>query len=376
MTVTAGGRAILAHTQTLEPLGGVEICTLQDSLALAARGHRISVLFGAEGSMRPTYEAAGVGLRGPYPFAFAPRRAVHDLRSFLPAARAARATRPDVVWLNRIEHLIWGQVVSRWARCPLVCHLHGPPVYNRMAAVGRGVAHFVAVSEFIRQRYLERGIAPDRITRVYNALPPGGYPMGGLAERAAARDQLGIPAEAPVVLCYGQLSTAKGLSTLIEAWRAVSTARPDARLVLVDATSGRPEQAIIDDLDRLEPSSSQRFPVTGDVVPFLHAADVVAFPSWLPEAFGRVVLEGMATGRPVVASRVGGVPEILSGEMARFLVEPRSADALAASLLSVLDWREREPGLQFACAAWVEEHFPYSAHLTELENILQQHARS
>ena len=107
-------------------------------------------------------------------------------------------------------------------------------------------------------------------------------------------------------------------------------------------------------------------------MPFLHACDVVAFPSLLPEAFGRVAVEGMATGRPVVASRVGAVPEILSGPMGRFLVEPGFVEELATRLAGLLDWRRDEPGLGDDCAEWVVRRFPFEAHVDGLERILQQ----
>jgi glycosyltransferase involved in cell wall biosynthesis len=356
---------LLAHSLALAPLGGVEICTLQDGVALAQRGHSLSVMYGADGPLRSAYASAGIGMAGPFSFDFDPRRAPRDLRSFAPAARTARRLAPDVLWLNRIEHLVWGQAVSRAAGCALVCHLHGPPVFGRMALAGRGVAHFVAVSDFIRDAYVERGIAPERITRIHNALPPGRYPRGGVEERAAARAGLGLPPDAPIVLCYGQMSAPKGLLTLLEAWPRVGG---DAMLVLLDsaATPDPAVDAALSGVPRV-----RRFAMASDVVPFLHAADVVVFPTQLPEAFGRVVLEGMATGRPVVASRVGAVPELLSD---RFLVEPRSSSQLAARIGELLDWRTSDPGLGEQCAASVERRFPFGAHVDRLEDVLRASA--
>ncbi len=111
------------------------------------------------------------------------------------------------------------------------------------------------------------------------------------------------------------------------------------------------------------------------VVPFLQAADVVIFPSLMPEAFGRVVIEAMSTGRPVIASCIGAVPEILDGPMARFLVEPGDAGELAAAMDSILDWRTTEPELAQLCADWVAVHFPYDAHVDQLERLLLRYAR-
>jgi glycosyltransferase involved in cell wall biosynthesis len=248
------------------------------------------------------------------------------------------------------------------------------PAHARLSQLSRGVSRFIAVSDYVRDAYVERGIDPERITRIHNALPPGAYPYGGEPERVRARSGLGLPPDAPVVLCYGQMTVEKGVGTLLPAWQRVRELVPDAVLVLVDSLSGhRVVPDVQAELDRLDPASYRVFPATPDVVPFLHASDVVAFPTQLPESFGRVVLEGLASGRPVVASRVGAVPEVLSGELARFLVTPRSPAELAERLVAALDWRRTEPGLGRACSAFVEDHFPFDAHVTALEEVLHRH---
>ena len=368
---------VLTDAQYLAPLGGVELCTVQDSVALAGRGHRVDVVYGSDGSLRPVYEDAGITLRGPHRFSFGPRTAVRDLSGFAGPARWAREQAPDVLWLNRIEHVIWGQVVSRAAGASLVCHLHWWPAHPRLTQLSRGVAQFVAVSDHVRDTYVRLGIAPERITRVHNALPPGSYPYGGDEARARARRRLGLPDDVPVVLCYGQLSVEKGAHTLLAAWQRVRESVPDALLVLVDSLSDQPLRApaVEERMARLDPASYRVFPATPDVVPFLHASDVVAFPTETEETFGRVALEGLATGRPVVASRIASVPEVLFGEMARFLVPPRSPAELAERLVAALDWRRAEPGLGRACSAFAGEHFPFDAHVTALEGVLHRARR-
>ncbi|MCF7553806.1 glycosyltransferase family 4 protein [Pseudonocardia sp. WMMC193] len=362
---------VLAHQAALEPYGGVEVCTFEDSLALARRGHHVDVAFGADGSLRTPYEAGGVGLGGPFRFDFSPARALTDVRRHVPAARWARSRRPDVLWLNRAEHIVWGQVVARAARCPIVCHLHGPPVYRRQRLVTAGVAHLVAVSDFVRRAYVDLGVPEDRISVLHNALDPARHPVGGLAERAAARRALDLPADPPIVLGYGQMTEAKGALVLVEAWRRLAAARPDALLVLVDSHP-HPDPAFTRALETVPQASYRLFGLATDVVPFLHAADVVAFPSLLPEAFGRVVVEGLGTGRPVVASRVGAVPEILTGDLARFLVEPGAVTELALALGRLLDWRRDEPGLADACAAHVATRFAMEPRISRLEGILAE----
>jgi glycosyltransferase involved in cell wall biosynthesis len=364
---------VLAHSMALAPIGGVEVCTFEDAQAMLERRHHVDVLYSEGGPYEAALRTSGAGLRRTGAFAFDRRRAARDLLGYLPGGLWARARRPDVLWLNRIEHLVWAQVVSRIARVPIVAHLHGPPVHRNTPRTARGVAHFIAVSHYIRDAYIARGIEPDRITVVPNALRGDRFVPADDGARRAARMRLELPLDRPIVLAYGQMSVEKGMTDLIAAWARVTATVPDALLVLVDARSANPDPVVAEQLTALPADAVRVFPMTSDVVPFLQAADVVAFPTRLPEAFGRVALEAMATGRPVVATRIGAVPEIVPD---RFLVPPEDAAALGAALGPLLSWRTDEPGLGTALAADMARRFPYASHAERLEAVLLDGARS
>ena len=177
------------------------------------------------------------------------------------------------------------------------------------------------------------------------------------------------------MLYYGRVLPDKGVGVLLDAWRRLDLSHRPATLVLVGSPEPAADAAIAEKVKRVNPATVRWFPMQAGVERFLHAADVVIFPSLMPEAFGRVVIEAMSTGRPVIASRVGAVPEILDGPMARFLVEPGDAGELAASMDSFLDWRTTEPELARRCADWVAARFPYDAHVDQLERLLLRYAR-
>lgn len=375
--MTTHGLEVVTNALSLGADGGIERCTLEWSRALAARGHAVTVFHGQDGALRSAYESAGVALEGPFSFGFSPSRALRDLRAFLPAARRARLLAPDVLWLQRPEHLIWAQSVAAYARTPIVCHLHHLP-NPRAADLARGVSHFIAVSDFMRDVWIRKGIDPARVTRVHNAVPEGTYPFADDSARRTARVRLGLPQHADLVLYYGRVVREKGVLTLLEAFHALRRrGREEAVLVLVGSPDPRADPDLAPALARLDEVRDYRwYPAQDDVVPFLHAADVVVAPSWVEEAFCRVVLEGMATGRPVVASRIGGVPEILRGRFAEHLVEPRDAAELSDRLESLLGWRSHRPGLARECAHWARSEFDFSTHVTALERVLQRHSRS
>lgn len=366
---------VLTTAKTLAQDGGVEVSTFQGARALGERGHSVDVMFGRNGPQRADYEAAGIPLHGPVVFDFEPRHALRRLWSYLPSAAAVRRMKPDVLWLNRSEHIVWAQFVAALTGIRIVCHLRQPPNYRRLALLYGKVAHFLAVSEYTRQEWIDGGIAPSRISVLHNAVRLEDYPMGGDEERSAARRQLGLPQTVPITLFFGRLVAEKGIVTLVGAWERVLRTNPSALLVLVGDPAPDPASELGSALRRLPDASFRWFPQTADVIPYLHAADVVTLPSLTQEPFGRVVIEAMASGRPVIASRVGGIPEILDGPFAEFLVPAGNADQLAGRLSAVLGWRDRDPGLGDRCHDRIAERFEQHEQINRLERILEHHRK-
>lgn len=359
----------------LKPLGGVERCTLEDSIALSAAGLDVDVVYWIDGPQRREYESAGIKLIGPMNFGFSPWRAIHHLRAFADDGRRVRELGGDVLWLNRAEHIIWADIVAARARLPIVCHLHQVPNFRLTPLLYAPVAHFIAVSEFVRQRWIDAGIAPHRISTVGNAIPIEKFPFGAAREREAARAMLDLPPEIPIVLYYGLISPGKGVTTLLEAWQQVTRASRDALLILLGWPQPERDPRIRAVLSRGDPERVRWFSSRSDVVPFLHAADLVVMPSWVEEAFGRVVIEGLGTGRPVIASDVGGVPEILTGKLARLLVPPRDSDALANRICELLHWRRDDPEWADIGREHVTSHYEAADRTPKLVEALRRHSR-
>jgi glycosyltransferase involved in cell wall biosynthesis len=220
------------------------------------------------------------------------------------------------------------------------------------------------------------GLDGSRVEVVHTGINPDDYPVGGQVERAAARQSLGLPADGFIALYYGRLDVDKGIDLLLEGWRRVGMSVDEGRLVL----QGRPVLApdperYLRDLQERAPAGCHWFPMSNDVITVLHAVDVVVLPS-VTEGLSRTVLEGMVSGRPVVATRVGGVPEILTGSFARFLFESGDADGLADRLASVVQWRQREPDLGVACSEHIVANFSMDKMARRVEDILGQEVRS
>ena len=362
---------ILANTGELTPVHGISIHTLQVTQALAARGHRIDLLYLDEGPHQEDYARFCDSMHKVPRFdvQLHPRRIIRDGPQLLPAVRAGVRTHPDVIYLNRYLPLPWALATGVFARAPVVCTLHGfvgidVPTANRV--LGKITARFLCVSKFVRDRFVELGGNPRRTDVVYNGVDQADYPAGGLAERTRARAELHLPDDPFVVMFFGRVVPDKGIATLVEAVENLGGSRPVELLVV----GTPPDEAFATRIFSETRTRIHRLPMRTDVVTPLHASDLVVVPSQGEEAFGRTVIEAMATGRPVIASSVGGIPEIMTDEFAQFLVPPGDAVALTAKVREVLDWREREPDLSSACTDHVLRHFSKESMVDATEERL------
>jgi glycosyltransferase involved in cell wall biosynthesis len=196
-------------------------------------------------------------------------------------------------------------------------------------ATARLCARLVAVSHDTKRAYERQGY-PQRIEVVHNGVDaPPAHANGSL------RAELGIPEGAPLVGEVARLCDVKGQRELIAALAQV----PDARLVLVgeDLEQGGAFRAGLE-RDAERAGVRDRVVFAGyrpDARALLGELDVFALPSWT-EGLPLGVLEAMASARPVVATPVGGTPELVTDGETGLLVPPRDPDALAAALRRLL----------------------------------------
>jgi glycosyltransferase involved in cell wall biosynthesis len=192
-----------------------------------------------------------------------------------------------------------------------------------------------------------------------------------MEERARARDVLGLPQEGFIALYFGRLDPEKGIDVLLEGWRRLGLGGDD-RLLLVGSPSTHLHDgdSYVEGLQAKAPPGCIWLPAQADVVVPLHAADVVVLPTICDEGFPRVVVEALATGRPALASRIGGIPELLTGEFERFLMEPGDAGMIASALGSLVGWQQREPELAGRCSAYIRDHFSLDRLVEGVERSL------
>ena len=363
------------NADVLAPLGGVELNSLQFAQDLHRRGHRIDLLYREGGSQAPQWQSVADSVCRVPAFRLRRRRPVRDVLSVVPSLYLARKLRPDVLYLNRAELLPWGVLAAKAAGAPLICHLHHYPDFAGVGQLAGATARFIAVSTFVKRSWVDAGVPADKIDVVHNGVSPEVYRFAGTSDLLAARAELGIAADAVIFLYYGRLNRDKGIHVLLRAWADVRRRVPSAVLLMLgdfpDDEEGRRYER---ELTGLGLERSLRFGNRADVLPFLNASDVVVLPAEWNEPFGRVVIEAMMTGRPVVATRSGGIPEILTGEFARWVSDKGDPAALGETLVGLAHWRTTDPDLGRRARQHVHERFALDAAVSQVEAILQRGA--
>jgi glycosyltransferase involved in cell wall biosynthesis len=269
-----------------------------------------------------------------------------DVTALVQILRLIRRERPAIVHTHTSKAGFIGRLAAAIARVPAVIHQpHGHLFYGyygpRRTAVftalerqaARWTDRIITLTDRGATEHVARGIGrADQYVAV-----PSGVPTAELRATAPARSEararLGLEPDAFVVVGLGRLIPIKGFDLLVRALPAVVARIPSARVLLVgDGAERRHLEALAAAL-----GVTERLRLTGelmDVTTPLAAADVLAVPS-RNEGMGRVIVEGMAIGIPVVATAVGGIPDVVTdGECGR-LVEPDDVDALAAALIEL-----------------------------------------
>jgi glycosyltransferase involved in cell wall biosynthesis len=269
-----------------------------------------------------------------------------------------------------------GIIAARLAGVKHVTSVHGWIFNNRKERAARWVDqrlisladHVIAISDRLKQDVLEGGTPAERITVLKNAILLEDYASEGPGP--ALRQELGIPAHHAVLSIIGRLSREKGHHDFFTAARALADEFQDVTFLVVGDGPLRAE------LEAEVAASSLRGRVVfaghrSDMAAVYDATTIVASSSFT-EGIPNVLLEGFAHARPAVATRVGGVPEIMSNGVEGWLVEAHRPQELHDRLALLLkDPGERQAMGRRARRA-IETKFDFRARTRELERVYER----
>ncbi len=290
--------------------------------------------------------------------------------------RTLRRDRIDVVHVNSIFALHFALLPCRLRRVPLVFHEHGLARDREGSPWARAypwmisrVSHTIAITEAVRQEVLSYGVMPTTVTTIHNGIDSRD-PSAAVRDDPAAE-----PARGFTIVQIANFLAWKGHDTVVRALERLRQRVPDARVVFYgqskDLEFEAKIRALIKELALEEAVEFGGF--RHDLMSLLPRFDCLVVAS-RAEPFGLVLLEAMRAGVPVVATRAGGVPEIVSDGVNGLLFEPSDADGLAKALERIALEPTIAESLQRQGRLVVEKHFSLEAQLEKMHEVFDAQA--
>jgi glycosyltransferase involved in cell wall biosynthesis len=294
--------------------------------------------------------------------------------------KLVRSYRPDVIYAAGYHELIllWPALLA--CRIPVVYHVHGlhsaESFQRRIFSVwGAVVDHYIAVAENVGSTLLEFGVESRRISILHNGVDLSQFKYAeGRSLNFSTR--FGWPEQSIIVGMTGHMTPGKGHLDFLEAARLMSINHPEVRFVI----GGKQEGPHFRELQEMV-SRNKMHEIIGfsgwqdDMTSFYCGIDIFVLPSRWAEGLPLVVAEAMARGLPVVATRSGGVTEIVEDGNTGFLVEKENPRQLIEAISSLLTARSRRVSMGIAGRRRVEQFFDLSQQSARLEAILESVAK-
>lgn len=270
-------------------------------------------------------------------------------REYWPAAVAAKVAGVKIIFVRHQTDRL--KVTTRWL-------------------VNRFVDKVIAVSGAVKDSLIISGIAPEKIETIHNSIVLSRF-NPSVIDRDSVRKELGINEKDIVVGSVGKLHIGKGVFDLFSAFRLLSAKYPGLKLLYV---GDGPDRGGLE-------MEAQRLPVkervvfTGvrqDIERLYAAMDIFVIPSSCDEAFGMVLIEAMAMRKPVIATSVGGLPEIVTNELNGLLVPPKDPGAIAHAISRYIDNAEFSRQIAAEGRKLVEHKFSDKTMGDNFERTLKQ----
>ena len=311
-----------------------------------------------------------------------------DPRGLSRAMQVVRRFRPHVIHTHLRCADLWGPLLARsagGARLLTTIHNSADHYFEPGEAIGRAEASIYTWASKLSPRpyaAISHAVAEDiarhlgkrrSVTVVHNAIDCRGLEDALIRDRRQMRTELDIAQEATVFLCAARLEFQKGHANLLRAFAEVQKSYPQALLLLAGEGSQRETLEAL--RDELKLGDTVRFLGERSDVPELLGAADIAVSASIYEGFGISLIEAMALGVPVIATRVGGVPEFIRDRQTGILTTPDNCAELAQDMLQLC----RDAALRTTLAEngrkYVREHFDIARMIDQYEEIYRQLVR-
>lgn len=330
----------ILHTEASNGWGGQEIRVLNEMLGMRARGHRM--LLAAPPSARIFHRASEAGIQS-FPLAM---DAVHFVPGVIQLMTLIRKCTVSLInthssrdsWIGGIAGRLSGIKVLRTRH--ISSRLNSSPLTRLV--YGRICHGVITTGEFIKAQLMtELNVDADRIFPIATGIDVGHFRNG---DGKAFRQEGGIHTDAMVIGIAAVLRSWKGHLDLLQAMKAVISAHPDSLLVIAgEGPRRRVIEPAIKDLG-LE-AHVKLLGHRDDIHRVISGFDIAVLASYASEGIPQFILQAMAAGKPVVGTRVGGIPEVVRDGVTGILVPPRDPEAMAQAIRDLIEHPERRAAM-------------------------------
>ena len=371
-------RLLLVITQS--EFGGAQKYVYYLATRLPRNRYDVTVACGTGGRLIPKLQDANIDVIQ-IPNLLREINPIQDLLAFLHLLRIIRKKRPHIVHANSTKAGFLGRLAARLAGVPIVLFTaHGFFLYEPFWGPEKRFAYtliewlgarlsdcIIAVCEADRQKIIERNIAsPDSIFVVHNGLECN-HSAPAWDSRRFEQDS---SEKGKIVGTVANFYPIKGLRYFIEGAALVKQIMPEVRFAIVGDGEQRVELRTL--ARRLDLDPEMLFlGHRDDVLELLSLFNVFVLPS-VTEGLPFALLEAMAAAKPVVATAVGGVPELIMDGQTGLLVPPRDPQALAEAIISLLRDPERAKAMGMAARQRVLSHFTVDRMIIKTEQIYRR----
>jgi glycosyltransferase involved in cell wall biosynthesis len=271
-----------------------------------------------------------------------------DPRVITEVKNVVQRVQPDVIQTHNVKSHFLIRLSGLWREIPWIAFHHGYTTtdwkmraYNQLDRWSLRKAHrVVTMNKIFAHQLAQAGANVEGMRILHNAVDVEGALKVSAHEAAKLKNKLCIDEEERVIIAIGRLSLEKGQVDLIKAFAKLVHGPANLQTKLVIVGEGPERETLEQEIDALHIKEYVRFAgQVSDVKPFYAIADVMVLPSH-SEGSPNVLLEAMAAHIPVVATSVGGVPEIATHRESALLVEARNVEALAQAISLLLSDRE------------------------------------
>lgn len=352
----------ILHTEWSDGMGGQEKRVLSESLGLAQRGHYVAIACREHASIKGEAVRLGIDVHT------LPMRKPYDVESIMRMTRLLKENRFDVVNTHSGVDSWIGGLAAKLAKVPVLVrtrHLNIPLKRSPLNFIHYLPDMYITCGENMRVNLTANcGFPADRVVSIPTGVGPEFF---SVKKQAEARAKYGLDVDAAVVTNVGILRSVKGHEVTFKAVRAVVDKVPHARFLIVgDGPMKEAFEKTVHDTGIADYVIFTGF--VKDIPEVYSISDAAILSSW-SEGLPQSLLQAMAAGVPVTATKVGGVPEVVIHEKTGLLLEAGDHEALAKNIIRLLTDSDLSRSLADSAKEHIMNEHSLESMLDKLEGL-------